>query len=69
MTGKETTYPASTDTVFDGAGRPTATIDRKFGDETKRTTTVYTGDTTTVIPPKGARRPLPSSTPAGTQWS
>ncbi|MEV4440590.1 hypothetical protein AB0K09_16505, partial [Streptomyces sp. NPDC049577] len=52
--GEETKYPASTDTVFDGAGRTTAVISRKFGDETKRTTTSYTGDTTTVVPPKGA---------------
>ncbi|WKU46531.1 RHS repeat-associated core domain-containing protein [Streptomyces sp. VNUA116] len=52
--GEETKYPASTDTVFDGAGRTTAVIARKFGDETKRTTTSYTGDTTTVVPPKGA---------------
>lgn len=28
-------------------------ISRKFGDETKRTTTSYTGDTSTVIPPQG----------------
>jgi len=53
VTGQETKYPASTETVFDGAGRPTAVIAKKFGDETKRTTSTYTGDTTTVIPPKG----------------
>ncbi|MGW1780402.1 polymorphic toxin-type HINT domain-containing protein [Streptomyces sp. NPDC002143] len=53
VTGEETKYPSSTETVFDGAGRPTAVIAKKFGDETKRTTTSYTGDTTTVIPPKG----------------
>ncbi|WP_165484669.1 polymorphic toxin-type HINT domain-containing protein [Streptomyces kasugaensis] len=54
VTGQETFYPASADTEFDGAGRPKAVISRKFGDETKRTTTTYTGDTTTVVPPKGA---------------
>ncbi|MEU3874038.1 MULTISPECIES: RHS repeat-associated core domain-containing protein [Streptomyces] len=53
VTGEETKYPASTDTEFDGAGRATAVISRRFGDETKRTTTAYTGDTTTVLPPTG----------------
>ncbi|MEV5493031.1 polymorphic toxin-type HINT domain-containing protein [Streptomyces bobili] len=53
VTGQDTAYPSSTETVFDGAGRPTAVIAKKFGDETKRTTTDYTGDTTTVVPPKG----------------
>ncbi|MEU0150263.1 polymorphic toxin-type HINT domain-containing protein [Streptomyces sp. NPDC006288] len=53
VTGTDTLYPASTETVFDGAGRPTTLIARKFTDETKRTTTSYTGDTTTVVPPKG----------------
>lgn len=54
VTGQETKYPAHTETLFDGAGRPTAVISKKFTDETKRTTTSYTGDTTTVVPPKGA---------------
>lgn len=53
VTGQETKYPASTESLFDGAGRTTAVIAKKFGDETKRTTTTYTGDTTTVIPPRG----------------
>ncbi|MFD4739216.1 RHS repeat-associated core domain-containing protein [Streptomyces virginiae] len=53
VTGQELNYPASTDTVFDGAGRPTAAISKKNGTETKRTTTSYTGDTTTVVPPQG----------------
>ncbi len=53
VTGVQTQYPASSDTEFDGAGRATAVIARHLGDETKRTSTVYTGDTTTVIPPKG----------------
>ncbi|MFD9411015.1 polymorphic toxin-type HINT domain-containing protein [Streptomyces sp. NPDC059989] len=53
VTGAETTYPSSTDTLYDGAGRPTAVIAKKLGTETKRTTTTYTGDTTTVVPPKG----------------
>ncbi|MEU2476042.1 polymorphic toxin-type HINT domain-containing protein [Streptomyces sp. NPDC047726] len=53
VTGQDTKYPASTETVFDGAGRPTAVIAKRFGDETKRTTTTYTGDSTTVIPPQG----------------
>ncbi|MGW8573669.1 toxin C-terminal domain-containing protein [Streptomyces niveus] len=54
VTGQETKYPAHTETLFDGAGRPTAVISKKFTDETKRTTTSYTGDTTTVVPPEGA---------------
>ncbi|WP_407915009.1 RHS repeat domain-containing protein [Kitasatospora sp. NE20-6] len=53
VTGQELKYPASTDTLYDGAGRPTAAVSRKFGDETKRTTTLYLGDGTTVVPPKG----------------
>ncbi|QNE27247.1 hypothetical protein F1D59_22870 [Streptomyces sp. INR7] len=53
VTGQELNYPASTDTLFDGAGRPTAVIAKKFGTETKRTTSSYTGDTTTVSPPPG----------------
>ncbi|MEV0991746.1 RHS repeat-associated core domain-containing protein [Streptomyces sp. NPDC049949] len=53
VTGQELNYPASTDTVFDGAGRTTAVISKKFGTETKRATTSYTGDTTTVVPPQG----------------
>ncbi|MEV6393730.1 polymorphic toxin-type HINT domain-containing protein [Streptomyces sp. NPDC051907] len=54
VTGQETKYPAHSETLYDGAGRPTAVIAKKFTDETKRTTTTYAGDTTTVVPPKGA---------------
>ncbi|MFF5711809.1 RHS repeat domain-containing protein [Streptomyces sp. NPDC012756] len=53
VTGEELNYPSSTDTVYDGAGRITDVVSRRFGDETKRTRTVYAGDTTTVIPPEG----------------
>ncbi|PBC71062.1 RHS repeat-associated protein [Streptomyces sp. TLI_235] len=53
VTGQETKYPASTDTLYDGTGRPTAVISKKFGDETKRTTTSYGGDSVTVVPPQG----------------
>ncbi|MFJ7593460.1 polymorphic toxin-type HINT domain-containing protein [Streptomyces sp. NPDC097617] len=53
VTGQELTYPASADTLFDGAGRPTTVIAKHLGQETKRTTTSYTGDTTTVVPPLG----------------
>lgn len=53
VTGKTLTYPNSTETEFDGAGRPTAVISKHLGDETKRTTTSYTGDSTTVTPPQG----------------
>lgn len=51
--GQQTAYPAATETRYDGAGRPVVTIAKKFGDETKRSTTAYTGDTTTVTPPQG----------------
>ncbi|MFI9549905.1 RHS repeat-associated core domain-containing protein [Streptomyces sp. NPDC052016] len=51
--GQELNYPASTDTEYDGAGRIIAVISKRFGDESKRTTTTYAGDTTTVIPPRG----------------
>ncbi|MFI9033659.1 polymorphic toxin-type HINT domain-containing protein [Streptomyces sp. NPDC053726] len=53
VTGQETKYPSSTESLFDGAGRTIAVIAKKFGDDTKRTTTTYTGDTTTVVPPAG----------------
>ncbi|MFB7475102.1 RHS repeat domain-containing protein [Kitasatospora sp. NPDC056184] len=52
--GQELKYPASTDTLYDGAARPTAVVSKRFGDETKRTTTTYLGDATTVVPPQGA---------------
>ncbi|WP_234382011.1 RHS repeat domain-containing protein [Streptomyces sp. XY332] len=53
VTGQQTAYPASADTEYDGAGRVTAVIAKKFGTETKRSLTTYTGDTTTVVPPTG----------------
>lgn len=53
VTGLETRYPASTETKYDGAGRTVEVIAKRFGDPTKRTTTIYTGDTTTVVPPRG----------------
>ncbi|MFI7368039.1 polymorphic toxin-type HINT domain-containing protein [Streptomyces sp. NPDC050149] len=53
VTGQELNYPSATETLYDRAGRTTAQIARRFGDETKRTTLSYTGDSTTVIPPDG----------------
>ncbi|TDU78987.1 intein/intein/RHS repeat-associated protein [Streptomyces sp. KS 21] len=53
VTGQQTAYPASADTEYDGVGRVTAVIAKKFGTETKRSLTTYTGDTTTVVPPTG----------------
>ncbi|MEU6932495.1 polymorphic toxin-type HINT domain-containing protein [Streptomyces sp. NPDC046374] len=53
VTGQQTQYPSSTETQFDGLGRPTAVIAKLYTDETKRTTTTYNGDTTTVVPPAG----------------
>ncbi|QES15290.1 hypothetical protein DEJ45_24835 [Streptomyces venezuelae] len=53
VTGQNLNYPSSTDTEYDGAGRVTAVIAKRFGDETRRTTTTYTGDSTTVVPEQG----------------
>lgn len=46
--------PSMTENVYDGQGRVTDAIARSYGDEKYRTKTVYDGDRTTVIPPKGA---------------
>ncbi|MFJ8764685.1 polymorphic toxin-type HINT domain-containing protein [Streptomyces clavifer] len=46
-------YPDATQTQYDRTGRITDVISQHKGDETKRTTTTYTGDTTTVTPPTG----------------
>ncbi|MEU9001145.1 polymorphic toxin-type HINT domain-containing protein [Streptomyces sp. NPDC048551] len=51
--GLDTTYPASADTEYDGAGRVTAVIAKRLGKETKRTATAYEGATATVTPPQG----------------
>ncbi|MGW0120201.1 polymorphic toxin-type HINT domain-containing protein [Streptomyces sp. NPDC003327] len=53
VTGQQTKYPASTETTFDGAGRPTVVTSKRFTDPVEVTTTTYTGDTTTVVPPAG----------------
>ncbi|WP_405535280.1 RHS repeat domain-containing protein [Streptomyces canus] len=45
--------PSMTENLYDGAGRVTDAITRTFGDEKWRTKTLYGGDRTTVIPPKG----------------
>ncbi|MGW7307763.1 polymorphic toxin-type HINT domain-containing protein [Streptomyces sp. NPDC054835] len=50
---KDNEVPSSTVTQYDGSGRSTAQISRKFGVETSRTTTRYGGDNITVDPPKG----------------
>ncbi|MCB5179390.1 polymorphic toxin-type HINT domain-containing protein [Streptomyces antimicrobicus] len=49
----ESKIPSSTVTEYDGMGRPAATIARKNGQETWRTTTSYGGDWVAVDPPKG----------------
>ncbi|WP_432109812.1 RHS repeat-associated core domain-containing protein [Streptomyces sp. AA1529] len=53
VTGDDAKIPASVLTRHDGAGRTTAEIHQKYGDETRRTTTEYDGERTTVVPPKG----------------
>ncbi|ATL32942.1 hypothetical protein KY5_7924c [Streptomyces formicae] len=45
--------PAATENLYDSMGRVTDAISRKFGDEKWRTKTLYGGDRTTVVPPKG----------------
>ncbi|MFI1592141.1 RHS repeat domain-containing protein [Streptomyces halstedii] len=47
------TIPASTQNLYDGMGRVTDTLSLTFGDEQWRTKTLYEGDRTTVISPKG----------------
>ncbi|WP_331741061.1 RHS repeat-associated core domain-containing protein [Streptomyces sp. NBC_00055] len=47
------TVPTATQNLFDGTGRVTDALSVKFGDEQWRTKTIYEGDRTTVIPPKG----------------
>ncbi|WP_256925327.1 RHS repeat domain-containing protein [Streptomyces sp. Amel2xC10] len=49
----DNTVPAMVENVYDGLGRVTDAIARKYGDEQYRTRTVHEGDRTTVIPPKG----------------
>ncbi|MET9060779.1 RHS repeat-associated core domain-containing protein [Streptomyces antibioticus] len=49
----DNTVPAMMENVYDGLGRATDAIARKYGDEQYRTKTVHGGDRTTVIPPKG----------------
>ncbi|MFJ3235917.1 polymorphic toxin-type HINT domain-containing protein [Streptomyces sp. NPDC086787] len=49
-----TAAPAGTETVFDGAGRPTVQKNLVRGQEDSRTTTSYDGNATTVQPPDGA---------------
>ncbi|WP_374404787.1 RHS repeat domain-containing protein [Streptomyces sp. 35G-GA-8] len=53
VTGADNKVPAATESLYDGAGRITAALSRTFGDEKWRTSSVYEGDRTTVIPPKG----------------
>ncbi|MFH8612489.1 RHS repeat-associated core domain-containing protein [Streptomyces sp. NPDC018029] len=53
VTGDDTKTPDATRTVYDGAGRTTAQIREKYGDEQTRVTTRHDGDRTTVIPPRG----------------
>ncbi|MGI5440440.1 RHS repeat-associated core domain-containing protein [Streptomyces shenzhenensis] len=45
--------PAMQENVYDGLGRVTDAIARTYGDEKYRTKTIYEGDRTTAIPPRG----------------
>ncbi|WJV45584.1 RHS repeat-associated core domain-containing protein [Streptomyces flavofungini] len=51
--GADNKVPAMTENLYDGLGRVTDAVSRKYGDEQWRTKTMYGGDRTTVIPPKG----------------
>ncbi|MEV0502200.1 RHS repeat-associated core domain-containing protein, partial [Streptomyces spectabilis] len=51
--GADNKVPAMTENLYDGLGRVTDAISRKYGDEQWRTKTTYGGDRTTVIPPEG----------------
>ena len=46
--------PGQTVTTYDGQGRPIVQAFRQLGVEKWRTTTSYTGDSVSVVPPKGA---------------
>ncbi|MFD0817340.1 RHS repeat-associated core domain-containing protein [Micromonospora zhanjiangensis] len=45
--------PSQTQNTYDGLGRAVITVSAKFGLPISTTTTVYNGDRTTVIPPRG----------------
>jgi RHS repeat-associated protein len=45
--------PAMVENLYDGQGRVTDAIARRYGDEAYRTKTLYGGDRTTVVPPVG----------------
>ncbi|MFE0173687.1 RHS repeat domain-containing protein [Streptomyces sp. NPDC059002] len=51
--GADNKVPAMTENVYDGMGRVTDAISRTYGDEQWRTKTLYGGDRTTVVPPRG----------------
>ncbi|GAA0318118.1 type IV secretion protein Rhs [Actinoallomurus spadix] len=46
--------PGQTVTTYDGQGRPTVEAFQKLGVEQWHTTTTYTGDSVSVVPPKGS---------------
>ncbi|MGW0855992.1 RHS repeat domain-containing protein [Streptomyces sp. NPDC002690] len=52
-TAADNVVPSMVENLYDGTGSVTAAITRSYGDEKWRTTTVYAGDRTTVIPPQG----------------
>ncbi|QOV47454.1 RHS repeat-associated core domain-containing protein [Streptomyces chromofuscus] len=75
--------PIQTDTTFDGAGRPTETVNKTHG-ITRWTTTTYTGDTVSTSAPNGGqatavvtnalgqtteRREYAGSQPTGTDYT
>ncbi|MFE7096578.1 RHS repeat domain-containing protein [Streptomyces erythrochromogenes] len=53
VTGDDTKVADLVRNEYDGAGRPTAQIAEKNTVEQRRTSTLYDGDRTTIIPPRG----------------
>ncbi|GAA4937788.1 hypothetical protein GCM10023237_69970 [Streptomyces coeruleoprunus] len=68
-TSDDNKVPASTRMEYDGQGRPVATIARKFGEETWRTTTTYGVTGSRWTRPRARRRPCPWSTHRAASWS
>ncbi len=53
-TPADNAVPGQTLTTYDGQGRPTVEAFKQLGVEKWHTTTSYTGDSVSVVPPKGA---------------
>ncbi len=65
VAGDDSKVPSAVESQFDGAGRPVAQISLKYGDETKRTTTIHDGDR---ISPSFRPRAVQPRRPWSTRW-